>query len=83
MDFESAVNILQNGGKIRHKKWNERGDLNKAWLEISGNGIDLKAYIKFIGIKQEKLCTLKHYSNSDSVFSFNDVTAIDWEEYTK
>lgn len=82
MDFESAVNILRNGGKIRRQKWNE-GALNKAWLEISGNGIDFKAYIKLIGIKREKLCTLKHYSNLDSVFSFNDVTAIDWEEYTK
>lgn len=82
MDFESAVNILRSGGKIRRKKWNE-GVLTKAWLETSDNGIDFKAYIKFIGIKLEKLCILKHYNNSDSVFSFNDVTAIDWEEYIK
>lgn len=82
MDFESAVNILRSGGRIRRQKWNE-GALNKAWLEISGNRIDLKAYIKFIGIKEEKLRILKHYSNSDTVFSFNDVIATDWVEYTK
>ena len=84
MDFKSAVNILQDGGKIRRQKWNE-GALNKAWMEQSpnGRGIDFKAYIKLIGIKTEKLRILKHYSNSDMVFSFNDVTAFDWEEYTE
>ena len=84
MDFKSAINILQGGGKIRRKSWNSEA-LNKAWLETSANGlgIDFKAYIKLIGIKEEKLRILKHYSNSDTLFSFNDVTAFDWEEYTK
>lgn len=85
MDFASALILLNNGLKVRRKKWNEDA-LNHAWLEKNkkDNSIDFKANIKMIGLENtEILKVLKHYANTDTIFSYDDVTACDWEEYIK
>ena len=66
MKFNSILQKLIYGKKVRRSSWSEN-----VWLESDGDNVYMKANGEIV----------KHYANTDRVFTLDDVTAEDWEIY--
>lgn len=70
MYFDEAVNKLIYGKKVSRASWGKN-----CWLESNGDSVFQKIYDP-IG-KCE--LNVKHYTETDKVFSLEDTLASDWE----